>query len=643
MRRFFLCCFLIVLAPVMRAEIYQWTDEEGKVHFGEKQAAKDQKEATKVEVRGKYLIRDVEALNAIYYSNSSPHRLIDFTSIKLALPDSEHTNVRIGRITCGRPIDLYWQKGIVDFTHPNTIKSSISTFEKFGYAVRNGIKGGASAASLNLEAEIVDIKMNKCPAEKSDDITQNATFLKIKWKLYDPLAKKMLYSTETMGSHNAMSARAIRHGDDISFEAALALATNNLLADSEFAKVIVPVDMTTLVEKFDEEVNVHINYGTGAGSFKESADQLMKNAVIVKTKDGFGSGVVINNDGYVLTNAHVVGDETKFHILIGDNTLGAVLVRKEAIRDVALIKINDNYSRLEGVSVAKDQSDVGDEIFIIGAPLSLEHSQTTTKGIVSAYRDMQGLRYLQTDANVNHGSSGGPVFNEHGELIALTVAGLLTRDGAGLGINYLIPINDVFRYLKLGSAKNKNEMLASTDSWLQSKLAAENDNAFLSGVYRQFGVVLNWLNTPLFTIGNVEGATASAKDAPLPQVSGLTQLPDKLNNQMILRAKFADAVTRITPLKMSIAMYYVDHDQEWPSNFSDINVDGDSLSHPGLIESVTIELNGTLRADLSEETFGHGYYFELVPDAKEATLSMDWSCVTNLDKGLWVGSCTSDL
>ncbi len=642
MRRFFLCCLLIVFASVVRAEIYQWTDEDGKVHFGEKQAAQDQKEATKVEVRGKYLIRDVEALNAIYYTNPSPHRLIDFNSIKLALPDSEYTNVRIGRITCGRPIDLYWQKGIVDFTQPGVIRGSISIFEKFGYAVRNGIKGGASAASLNLEAEIIDIKMNKCPAEKSDDITQNATYLKVKWNLYDPLAKKLLYSTETMGSHNAMSVRAIRNGGDISFDAALSLATNNLLADPEFAKVIVPVDMTTLVEKFDEEVNVKINYGTGAGSFKESADQLMKNAVIVKTKDGFGSGVVINNDGYVLTNAHVVGDETKFHILIGDNTLGAVLVRKEAIRDVALIKINDNYSRLEGVTVAKDQSDVGDEIYIIGAPLSLEHSQTTTKGIVSAYRDMQGLRYLQTDANVNHGSSGGPVFNEHGELIALTVAGLLTRDGAGLGINYLIPINDVFRYLKLGTAKNKNEMLASTDNWFQSKLASKDDNTVLSGVYRKFGTVLNWLNTPLFTIGNV-AESPSANSEPLPQISGLTQLPDKINNQMLLRAKAADALTRITPLKMSIAMYYVDHDQEWPSSFSDIDVDGDSLSHPGLIESVTIELNGTLRADLSEETFGHGYYFELVPDAKNASLSMDWSCVTNLDKGLWVGSCTSDL
>ncbi|PUA30009.1 MAG: hypothetical protein B0W54_05615 [Cellvibrio sp. 79] len=641
MRGFFLYCFLIAVSPVIQAEIYQWTDEEGKVHFGERKAAKDQKDATKVEVRDKYLIRDVETLNAIYYSNSSPHRLIDFNSIKLALPDSEHINVRIGRITCGDPIDLYWQKGIVDFIHPDIIRGSITTFSKFGYAVRNGIKGGASAASLNLEAEIIDVKMNKCPSEKSRDITQNATYLKIRWNLYDPLAKKLLYSTETMGSHDALSARAVRNGEAISFDAALALATNNLLADPEFAKVIVPIDMTTLVEKFDEKLMIHIKYGSGGSSFKESADKLMRNAVIVKTRDGFGSGVVINNDGYVLTNAHVVGDETRFHVLIGDNTLGAVLVRKESIRDVALIKISDNYSKIEGVDVAKSQSNVGDEIYIIGSPLSLQHSQTTTKGIVSAYRDMQGLRYLQTDANVNHGSSGGPVFNEHGELIALTVAGLLTKDGAGLGINYLIPISDVFRFLNIAGDQNKSELVASTDGSLKSKLTNENKDVPLAAVYGAFDTVLTWLNAPLFTIGNVAQTKQPSKNEPLPQESGLSQLPDTLNDQAVLRAKFADALSRVSHLRTLIAMFYQER-EVWPRNFSDIGVDGDSLSHPGVIDSVKMDLNGILRVNFSAEAFGHGYYFELVP-SEETSMSMEWECVTNLAKSLRAGSCKGDI
>lgn len=641
MRRFFLYCFLIAVSPVIHAEIYQWTDAEGKVHFGERKAAKDQKDATKVDVRDKYLIRDVEALNAIYYSNSSPHRLIDFNSIKLALPDSEHINVRIGRVTCGQPIDLYWQKGIVDFIHPDIIRGSIATFSKFGYAVRNGIKGGASAASLNLEAEIIDVKMNKCPSEKSSDITQNATYLKIKWNLYDPLAKKILYSTETMGSHDALSARAIRNGEAISFDAALAVATNNLLADPEFAKIIVPVDMTTLVEKFDEKLMLHINYGVGEGSFKESAGKLMKNAVIVKTRDGFGSGVVINNDGYVLTNSHVVGDETRFHVLIGDNTLGAVLVRKESIRDVALIKISDNYSKIEGVDVAKSQSNVGDEIYIIGSPLSLQHSQTTTKGIVSAYRDMQGLRYLQTDANVNHGSSGGPVFNEHGELIALTVSGLLTKDGAGLGINYLIPISDVFRFLNIGGDQNKSAVVASTGGWLHSKLANESKDAPSAVIYRAFDTVLTWLNAPLFTIGSIAETKQPSKNELSPQASGLSQLPDTVNDQAVLRTKFADALSRVSPLRMSIVMFYTEH-EVWPRNFSDIGVDGDSLSHPGVIDSVKMDLNGILRVDLSAEAFGHGYYFELVPGG-DASMSIDWECITNLARSLRGGACKGEV
>lgn len=632
MLRFLICCFVILMAPMIQAEIYQWKDADGKVHYGEKKAAEDQKDATKVEIRDKYHIGEVEVKKAIYYTNTSPHRVISFKSIKLALPDSEHDNIRIGRITCGRAIDLYWQKGVVDFIRPEMIKASISTFSNFGYVVRNAVRGGASAAGLNLDAEIIGLKMNECP--KNNDMSQNATYLKIKWTLSDPLSNKTLYTGESAGSHNALNARAIRDGDDISFDAALSAATSNLLADPEFSKSITAVDATTLIKKFDEKVIVQAKYGSGGGSFKAQTEKLMNNTVIVKTKDGFGSGIIIDSNGYLLTNAHVVGDETKFHILIGDNTLGAELVRKEVIRDVALLKINNNYSSFEGVEIARNHSKVGDEIYIIGAPLALENSQTTTRGIVSAYRDMQGLRYLQTDASVNQGSSGGPVFNEHGELIALTVSGLLTKDGAGLGINYLIPIDDAFRYLNLDKAITQNKLLASTDNWLQSALTTKSENAFLTKLYYSISYILNWLDSPLFSLG---GVSKSVQDPS--QAMGSTQLPDKRLGADIRRAKFAEALGQVTPIKTEIGMYYLEN-EKWPTDFGDIGVDGDVFKKTYLFESIYLDSGGKLRADLSIDTFGVGQYFELSPDASSGTM-MSWICTTNLEKHLWVGECSS--
>ena len=640
MRNLSLFIFFLSLMTIAHAEVYQWKDASGKIHYGEQNAGADKKNITTVEIRDKYHISPVESKAAIQYTSKTPHRQVSFNNLKLILPDSENEDVRVGRIICGAPIDLYWQKGFVDFSKPEVIQGSIAKFSELGYSVRNGIKNSASPTSLSLEAEIIDIKVNKCPSNKSKDISQNATYLKIKWNLSDPLSGKVHFTGESAGSHDALSARAVKSGADISFDAALAVATNNLLADTAFIKAIAPIDMTTLATKFDEKIIVRTQYGTGSGSFKEQADTLMKNTVIVKTKEGFGSGVVINNEGYLLTNAHVVGDATKFSIIIGDNTINAVLVRKEVVRDVALIKITDNFSTLQGVNVSRALSKVGDEIYIIGAPLSLENSQTTTKGIVSAYRSMQGLRYLQTDASVNHGSSGGPVFNEHGELIALTVSGLLTKDGAGLGINYLIPINDAFRYLNLDNAANENNAVKTINTFIEKLPLTDNKNSFLFKFNPLVAYIIDWLNSPLWPTTDVAEksiAIAQPESEPLPQLSGLTELPKKMYDTSIARAKFSEALIRVNPLRTLISSYYSDQNK-WPNHFSDIDIDGDTLKHPKLIEKVGIELGGSLHVDLSPEIFGEDQYFELTPDTTNPTL-IDWVCKTTLSKPMWVGNC----
>ena len=76
-------------------------------------------------------------------------------------------------------------------------------------------------------------------------------------------------------------------------------------------------------------------------------------------------------------------------------------------------------------------------------------SHTVTQGILSAVRQESGRRLFQTDASINPGNSGGPVFDSAGELVALSVAGLFTRQGASLNVNYLIPIGEELQALKV--------------------------------------------------------------------------------------------------------------------------------------------------------------------------------------------------
>ena len=87
-------------------------------------------------------------------------------------------------------------------------------------------------------------------------------------------------------------------------------------------------------------------------------------------------------------------------------------------------------------------------MFAIGSPLGAQFQNTMSKGIVSALRNQQGLAYIQSDVMVNHGSSGGPLLDETGRVIGLTASGQ-TVNGAPVGINFFIPIDEALKTLNL--------------------------------------------------------------------------------------------------------------------------------------------------------------------------------------------------
>lgn len=164
--------------------------------------------------------------------------------------------------------------------------------------------------------------------------------------------------------------------------------------------------------------------------------------------EGMGSGFIINTDGYILTNYHVIDGASEVTVTLSDgNEVTASVVNYDSDQDVAMIKINEDIE-VPGVVELGDSDALqpGEEVLAIGNPLSKELSSTLTKGIVSALnRSIEtetgvSTNLIQTDTAINSGNSGGPLINTKGEVIGINT--LKASDGAE-GIGFAIPINDV--------------------------------------------------------------------------------------------------------------------------------------------------------------------------------------------------------
>jgi serine protease Do len=162
-----------------------------------------------------------------------------------------------------------------------------------------------------------------------------------------------------------------------------------------------------------------------------------------RRREGSGSGFIVDKNGYILTNRHVVEGASVFKVkLTGDRTeYKAKLIGDDPETDVAVIKI-DAGKPLPVVKIANSDSvQPGDWSVAIGAPFGLE--TTVTAGIVSATgRDIaaQFQRFIQTDAAINPGNSGGPLVNINGEVIGINTM-IATSSGANQGIGFALPIN----------------------------------------------------------------------------------------------------------------------------------------------------------------------------------------------------------
>ena len=199
-----------------------------------------------------------------------------------------------------------------------------------------------------------------------------------------------------------------------------------------------------------ESVSGTPNVGIGGGMTPGQVYAMNERSVVlIATDTGSGSGFIITENGYVVTNYHVVEDAKSIEVVLFDNAdYPAALVGYDASNDVAVLKMEG-----EGFQAAKfgssDDLIVGDQVVAIGNPLG-ELTSTLTVGYVSAKgrdvsTDSTTINMIQTDCAINSGNSGGPLFNMKGEVVGITSAKYsgLSSSGASIeGIGFAIPMDD---------------------------------------------------------------------------------------------------------------------------------------------------------------------------------------------------------
>ena len=210
---------------------------------------------------------------------------------------------------------------------------------------------------------------------------------------------------------------------------------------------VVSIASTTIVENNNSQ-NQMPQFPEGSPFdefFKDYFENERRNSPSQRPMTGLGSGFIISKEGIIVTNNHVIegADEIKV-ILSNQKEFTAELLGRDPKADLAVLKIDPGTTILTAVEWGDSESmRVGDWSIAIGNPLNL--GGTVTAGIISAIsRDLRGsspyVKFLQTDASINRGNSGGPLFNIEGKVIGINTA-IISQTGGSIGLGFAIPSN----------------------------------------------------------------------------------------------------------------------------------------------------------------------------------------------------------
>ena len=400
--------------------------------------------------------------------------------IKSRIPRGQKTGAISPRgLGCGGPWGLLTSREITKHIEQKEFRDAFNgTMESLGYdvTVRDNLifdedyEDDVLRTLYSVGASITDIKMDLCNDGFENQYAFSRSvggeaYMKVEWGIYDRLNRKTIYKTTTEGYSTLELGND--EGVELLLDDAFASASHNLGSDPIFHDLMVR-GITPQEPEQDIKTNHYTNtdpvyLDTKPASktpLKKTMDQSRKAAVLISAGVGHGSGFFISEAGHILTNQHVVGNAEKVRIETAEkkNKLIGTVLRRDKVRDVALIKLDDLPAdmAITTLPVRADWPAVGEDVYAIGAPISRRSLQdTVTKGIISAHRKdfrIFGTRVnlLQADVSIHGGNSGGPLLDQYGNIVGIAVAGNNNAYGDSVGgLNYFIPIGEAFARLDI--------------------------------------------------------------------------------------------------------------------------------------------------------------------------------------------------
>ncbi|MCO4806931.1 MAG: trypsin-like peptidase domain-containing protein [Flavobacteriales bacterium] len=192
--------------------------------------------------------------------------------------------------------------------------------------------------------------------------------------------------------------------------------------DADQIAEIIESDSLTAEEEASDKVSIQRVRLEEVEDFSDLIEMAMKSSVtvLIDQNQGHGSGVVVSSNGYIVTNEHVTNGAKLIDIQFSNGmTLPADLISSSEKHDLSLLKVRASGLTALPIISNSDLAREGEEVYVIGAPGDTELSQSVSKGIISAKRNIDGVKFIQTDTKISPGSSGSPLINNEGEIIGI--------------------------------------------------------------------------------------------------------------------------------------------------------------------------------------------------------------------------------
>lgn len=349
-------------------------------------------------------------------------------NIRLKIGDKIGSVLRNGE----KVSDIHWENTVnVKAEELEVIANN--QLKDLGFNVPKEINGRGFAISAEVSAINITKNMVRW-------VYQTECKLTTRWTLKNAATDEVL-KTETIESFST------EQSDNINtvFFSAFDNSFLTFLSGNSTVYEAVARQAQTVVASAFETVSLALPAADG----KATIADFVKSVVTIEAEgNGHGSGFFISEDGYILTNHHVVKNSKKVNVILqgGLSFIGDV-VRTDATADVALVKLNGQGFRPMRLAGNDAEAGIGLDVLAIGTPTDKTLSQTVTKGIISGNRLIDGMAYIQSDVSVSPGSSGGPMINKNGLVVGMITSKMVNKGVEG--ISFALPSSKILEALKL--------------------------------------------------------------------------------------------------------------------------------------------------------------------------------------------------